>query len=63
MTVQDLFRILPQYESVLFNTKRATGEWYGPVKDIPSSYFDCIIDSIYSMAHSYSNSYIVINIA
>ena len=63
MTVQDLFRILPEYESVLFNTKRVTSEWYGLVKDIPNSYFDCLVESIYSMAHGYSNSYIVINIA
>ena len=63
MTVVDLFRILPDYEKVLFNTKRATGVWYGLVKDIPSSYFDYIIDSIYSMADDYESSYLVINFA
>lgn len=63
MTVQDLFRVLPDYEKVLFNTKCVTGVWYGLVKDIPSSYFDYIIDTIYSMAHDYGSSYLVINFA
>ena len=63
MTLQDLFRVLPDYEKVLFNTKCATGAWYGLVKDIPSSYFDYIIDSIYSMADDYESSYLVINFA
>lgn len=63
MTVQDLFRILPDYQKVLFNTKRAVGVWLGLVKDIPSSYFDYIIDSIYSLADDGSSSYIVINFA
>lgn len=63
MTVKELVRFLPKYESVLFNTKSVTGEWYGLVKDIPSSYFDYRIDSIYSMSHNYNNSYIVINLA
>ena len=62
MTVQDLFRVLPDYEKVLFNTKSVTGVWYGLVKDIPSNYFDYIIDSIYSMIDDCS-SYIVINFA
>lgn len=63
MTVQDLFRILPDYEEVLFNTKCVTGVWYGLVKDIPSNYFGYIIDSICSLADDYGNSYIVINFA
>lgn len=63
MTVQDLFRILSDHEKVLFNTKRVTGVWYGLVKDIPSSYFDYIIDSIYSLADDCGSSYIVINFA
>lgn len=62
MTVLDLFRVLPDYEKVIFNTKRTTGVWYGLVKDIPSSYFDCIIVSIYSLAND-DSSYIVINFA
>lgn len=63
MTVQDLFRVLSDYEKVLFNTKRAVAVWYGLVKDIPSIYFDYIIDSIYSLADDYGSSYIVINFA
>lgn len=63
MTVLDLFRVLPDYEKVLFNTKCVTGVWYGLVKDIPSSYFDYIIDSIYSMADDYESSYLVIKFA
>lgn len=63
MTVQDLFRVLSDYEKVLFNTKRAVAVWYGLVKDIPSNYFDYIIDSIYSLADDYGSSYIVINFA
>ena len=63
MTVQDLFRILPVYEKVLFNTKCVTGVWYGLVKDIPCNYFDYIIDSIYSLADDFGSSYIVINFA
>lgn len=63
MTVQDLFRILPDYEKVLFNTKCVTGVWYGLVKDIPSDYFDYLIDSIYSLTDDHSSSYIVINFA
>lgn len=63
MTVQDLFRVLSDYEKVLFNTKREVAVWYGLVKDIPSSYFDYIIDSIYSLADDYGSSYIVINFA
>lgn len=63
MTVQDLFRVLPDYEKVLFNTKCVTGVWYGLVKDIPSSYFDYIIDSIYSMPDDYGSSYLDINFA
>ena len=60
MSVQELFRILPDYEKVLFNTKHVTGVWYGLVKDIPSNYFDYIIDTIYSMSDD-CGSYIVIN--
>lgn len=63
MTVQELFRVLPDYEKVLFNTKCVTGVWYGVVNDIPSSYFDYIIDSIYSMPDDYGSSYLVINFA
>ena len=63
MTVQELFRVLPDYEKVLFSTKCVTGVWYGVVNDIPSSYFDYIIDSIYSMADDYGSSYLVINFA
>jgi len=63
MTVQDLFRILSDCEKVLFNTKCAVAVWYGLVKDIPSDYFDYIIDSIYSLADDYGSSYIVINFA
>ena len=63
MTVQDLFRILPDYEKVLFNTKCVTGVWYGLVKDIPSSYFDYIIVTIYSMTDDNESSYLVINFA
>lgn len=64
MTVQDLFRVLPDYEEVEFNTKSVTGVWYGLVRDIPSSYFDYIIESIYSMSTDYgSSSYLVINFA
>lgn len=63
MTVQDLFRVLSDYEKVSFNTKCVTGVWYGLVKDIPSSYFDYIIESIYSMSHVDGSSYLVINFA
>lgn len=63
MTVQELFRILPDFEEVLFNTNYATDVWNGLVKDIPSDYFDYMIDSIYSMSDDYGNSYIVINFA
>lgn len=63
MTVLDLFRVLPDCEKVLFNTKCVTGVWYGLVKDIPSSYFDYLVESIYPMTHDYSNVYIVINFA
>lgn len=63
MTVQELFRVLSDFEEVVFNTKRATGVWHGLVKDIPSNYFDYIIDGIYSMANDYGSSYIVINFA
>ena len=63
MTVQDLFRVLPDYEKVLFNTKCVTGVWYGLVKDIPSNYFDYIIDSMYSLGDDDGSSYIVINFA
>ena len=62
MALQDLFRILSDYEKVLFNTKCVTGVWYGLVKDIPSDYFDYIIDSIYSFEDD-DGSYIVINFA
>lgn len=63
MTVQDLFRILSDYEEVLFNTKSAVDVWHGLVKDIPSDYFDYLIDNIYSLADGYGSSYIVINFA
>lgn len=62
MTLQDLFRVLPDYEKVLFNTKCVIGAWYGLVKDIPSDYFDYIIDSVYSLNDG-GSSYIVINFA
>lgn len=62
MTVQDLFRVLSGYEKVLFNTKCVTGVWYGLVKDIPSDYFDYIIDIMYSL-YDDGSSYIVINLA
>lgn len=63
MTVQELFRVLSDYEKVLFNTKCVTGVWYGLVKDIPSDYFDYIIDRIYSSKDDEGSSYIVINFA
>lgn len=63
MTVQELFRVLSDHEKVLFNTKSAVAVWYGLVKDIPSSYFDYIVDGIYSLADDYGSSYIVINFA
>lgn len=63
MTVLDLFRVLPDFEYVMFNTKSATGVWYGLVKDIPSSYFDYLVESIYSMSDDYTTSYTVINFA
>ena len=63
MTVQDLFRILLDCEEVLFNTKSAVDVWHGLVKDIPSNYFDYIVDNIYSLADDYGSSYLVINFA
>lgn len=61
MTVQELFRVLPDFEEVVFNTNHAIDVWHGLVKDISSDYFDYMIDSIYSMSDDYGNSYIVIN--
>ena len=63
MTVQDLFRILPDTEKVVFNTKCVTGTWWGVAKYIPSNYFDYIVDSIYSLVEDNQSSYIVINLA
>ena len=60
MTLRDLFRVLPDYEKVLINTKCVIGVWYGLVKDIPSDYFDYIIDNVYSLDYD-GSSYIVIN--
>lgn len=61
MTVQELYRILLESEEVLFYTNKNFLVWNGLVRDIPSRYFDYLIDNIYSVSDS-EMSCIIINL-
>ena len=61
MTVQELFRILLDNELVIFVTNKNFEEWVGLAKDIPSRFFDYLIDTIYSVEDS-GESAIIINL-
>ncbi len=52
MTVQELYRILLDSEEVVFTTNKNFVEWSGLVKDVPSKFFDYLIDTIYSVSDS-----------
>lgn len=60
MTVQELFRILRDSEEVVIYIKNFV-QWSGLTKNIPSSYFDYLIDNIYSISDS-GESCIIINL-
>ena len=61
MTIQELFRILLDSEEVVINTNKNFVQWSGLTKDIPSNYFDYLIDTIYSVSDS-EESCIIINL-
>ena len=51
MTIQDLFRILLNGEEIEIELKNEI-VWFGKVKDIPNCYFNCIVNSLYSVPFS-----------
>lgn len=62
MTVQDLYRIIPDLEEVEIKLKNGVSLWYGKNEDIPIKYFEKYVDALYSLKDTYV-AYTVIEIA
>lgn len=60
MTVQDLYRVISDKEKVAIETKNCICLWYGENEDMPSEYFEKIVNAIYSFKRK---SCIIIEIA
>lgn len=52
MTVQDLYRVIFDNEEVEIKAKHGICLWYGKNEDMPSEYFEKIVNTIYSIKGS-----------
>ena len=59
MIVQDLYRVIHDIEEVEICFKNGVTLWYGKNEDMPSKYFEKVVNAIYSLKGTYE-AYIVI---
>lgn len=62
MIVQDLYRVIPDIETVEIKLKNGGTLWYGKNEDIPNAYFEKVVNALYSLK-GLSEAYTVIEIA
>lgn len=61
MKIKDLFGVLLNSQDVSLYNSCGILEWEGEFKHTPHRYFECIINSMYSVPTTDRASYIVIN--